>query len=247
MLRQSFVSAYVNPELLLIGTNILAGRKVDPAILANEINQPNLVMLIRRFLYEQHHPNLQSSLAGVSEHLLPALYGERLAICASAVATFHAPSDICGTGGMSYERIRAVPSWRHGPARYDCVFIETDPTADGMAGLDIARARLFFSFTFRGTLYPCALVEWFSRVGDEPDEDTGMWMVEPDDSPDQDGAPSRHVSVVHLDSILRAAHLLAVYGNKPVPAGLSFTQTLDIFRAYYVNKYIDHHSYEIAF
>lgn len=146
---------------------------------------------------------------------------------------------------MSFERIRAVPSWRNGPARYDCVFVETDPTAKGMAGLDIARVRLFFSFSFRGTFYPCALVEWFSRVGDAPDEDSGMWIVEPDCNSDADDI--RHISVIHIDSILRGAHLLGVYGNQRLPLGLSFTQTLDIFRAYYVNKYIDHHSYEIAF
>lgn len=222
-------------------TYTYTGRKVDCEDLATEFNQPNLIVSTQKFLYEQLHPG--SSASDIPADQLPPLHGERFSVFPSARATFYAPSDICGTGGMSYERIRAVPSWRKGPARYDCVFVETDADAEGMAGLDIGRVRLFYSFSFEGILYPCALVEWFSRVGDGPDEDTGMWIVEPDK--DSDGV--RNISVIHLDTILRAAHLLGLYGNQPVPVGVSFTQTLDIFRAYYVNKYIDHHSYEIAF
>lgn len=233
---------------LFIGTNTSKGRKVDPDILATELDQPNFIISIRRFLYEQlHGRNNPSGAHDVPEHGLPALYGERLAIYPSARATFYAPSDLCGTGGMSYERIRAVPSWKKGPPRYDCVFVETDPDAMGMAGLDIARVRLFFSFTYRGVFYPCALVEWFSRFGDGPDEDTNMWVVTPDIDEDSDNAARRTVSVIHIDTILRAAHLLGVCDSKPLPTGLSFTQTLDIFHAYYVNKYIDYHSFEIAF
>lgn len=32
----------------------------------------------------------------------------------------------------------------------------------------------FFSFSDDGVEYPYALVHWFSRVGDSPDEHTGM-------------------------------------------------------------------------
>ncbi|OAX31238.1 hypothetical protein K503DRAFT_654751, partial [Rhizopogon vinicolor AM-OR11-026] len=48
---------------------------------------------------------------------------EKITLYTSAVATFYAPSDISGIGGMRYERIRAVYTWRNGPGRYDCVFI----------------------------------------------------------------------------------------------------------------------------
>lgn len=144
---------------------------------------------------------------------------------------------------MRRERIRSVPSWRGGPGRHDCVFLETDPDVKGMRGLDIARVRLFFSFKFRSKFYPCALIQWFSRMGNRPDDDTGMWVVRPDS--DADGSP--HLSVVHLDTILRAAHLIGIYGKNMLPKTLSFAQSLDLFRTYYVNKYIDHHSFEIAF
>lgn len=200
--------------------------------LANNINQPDLVYLIRRFLHEQLFPNSSDD----SHPRLPA-FDERVHAYPSAVATFHAPSDLCGTGGMRRERIRSMPSWRGGPYRHDCVFLETDPNAEGMRGLDVARVRQFFSFKFQGRFYPCALVQWFSRMGNEADENTGMWIVKPDPN----------LSVVHLDTILRAAHLIGVYGKQLMPKQLSFSQSLDIFRAYYVNKYIDHHSFEIAF
>jgi hypothetical protein len=161
----------------------------------------------------------------------------------SAVATFYAPSDISGVGGMRYECIHAVDMWRNGPGRYDCVFVSTDSAAEGMHGFDIAHVKLLFPFKHEGTIYPCALVHWYSHVGDSPNEDTGMWVVEPDYG--EDGA--HFVAVIHLDTIFRAAHLIPVYGDEFVPTHLSFTQTLDAFRAFYVNKYIDHHAFEIAF
>jgi hypothetical protein len=161
----------------------------------------------------------------------------------SAVATFYAPSDISGVGGMRCERIRAVDTWRNGPGRYDCVFINTDDSAKGLLSFNIAHVRLFFSVKHEGTKYPCALVHWYSRVGDSPDDNTGMWVVGPDLL--DDGQP--FVSVIHLDSIFRAAHLLPVYGHEFVPTYLTCMQSLDAFHAYYVNKYIDHHAFEIAF
>ena len=69
---------------------------------------------------------------------------------------------------------------KKGPPRYNCVFVSTDPAADGFLGLDVARVRLFFSIDFCGVTYPCALVWWMSRSSSKPDEDTGMWVVEPD-------------------------------------------------------------------
>lgn len=144
---------------------------------------------------------------------------------------------------MYREHIRAVPSWRQGPARYDCVFVETDHSAEGMRGLDVAHVFLFFSFTFRGKFYPCALVRWYCCVGNGPDDDTGMWIVEAEK--DAGGAP--RAAVLHLDSIVRAAHLIGIYGKDFLPSGLTPEQSLDLFPTYYVNKFVDHHSFAIAF
>jgi hypothetical protein len=91
-------------------------------------------------------------------------------------------------------------------------------------------------------MYPCALVRWLSRVGDGPDEDTGMWVVQPD--LDADG--SSIITVIHLDCIVRAAHLIPVYGDEFIPRELSLHHSLDAFLLHYVNKFIDHHAFQIA-
>ncbi|KAF7972371.1 hypothetical protein HWV62_18074 [Athelia sp. TMB] len=161
----------------------------------------------------------------------------------SAQAIFYAPSDLCGTGGMRKELIRAVPSWFNGPARYNTVFVETAPDENGMLALDAARIRLFFSLEFRGTVYPCALVHWYQRIDDVPDDTTGMWVVQPE--VDENDRPL--AAILHLDTILRASHLIPIFGTTTVPRGLSPAHSLDIFRAFYVNKFVDHHAFEIAF
>jgi hypothetical protein len=123
------------------------------------------------------------------------------------------------------------------------MFINTDPTIEGMCSLDVACIHLFFSFKFYNTVYPCVLIHWFSHVGNRPDQDTGMWIVK--HNLYSDGSP--RAAVIHLNTILRGAHLIGVYGKGFLPKELSFTDSLDVFHAYYVNKYIDHHSFEIAF
>jgi hypothetical protein len=161
----------------------------------------------------------------------------------SAVTTFYAPSDILEIGGMCRECICAVKSWRKGPSRYDTIFVNSDPNMEGMPGLEIACVQLFFSFSHDGIEYPCTLVHWFSHVGDLPDNVTGMWIVEPDML--DNGKP--FISIIPLDTIIRVSHLLSVFGKEHVLKTPSFTDTLDLFTCCYVNKYTDHHTFEIAF
>ena len=171
------------------------------------------------------------------------LFDEKITAYPSAVATFFSTSDISGIGGMRCEHIHAVDSWRKGPPRHDCIFVETDPNSPGMLGLDIARVQLFFSFTHKNVKYPCALVHWFSRMSESVDSSTGMWVVEREVT--DDGRPV--ASVIHLDTIIRAAHLLPVFKEGFVSKSLSFTDTLDKFQMFYVNIFVDHHAFEIAF
>jgi hypothetical protein len=70
-----------------------------------------------------------------------------------------------------------------------------------------------------------------------------MWIVEPDRDPT--GLPIREI--IHLDTIVCGAHLIGVYWEAFLPRGLTFNRSLDIFCAYYVDEYIDHHAYEIAY
>ena len=200
---------------------------------------PDLPLLVRHFLEFQLSNNASSDTA-----LPPDLSPDSpISVFHSAIATFYAPSDLSGLGGMHTECIRSTPRWRKGQARYDTVFLERDPDILGMQGLHVGRVFLFFSFSYNSAKYPCALIQWFSTISEGPDEDTGMWIVQPD----LDANGRRELEVVHIDCILRGAHLIPVYGHNHLPIDIQHTNSLDIFQAHYVNKYIDHHAFEIAF
>jgi hypothetical protein len=156
------------------------------------------------------------------------------------VARFYAPSDLCGAGGMYHERIRSVPSWQGSHARRDTVFIETNSELPGMQGMCIGRVLLFFSFVHDGSYYPCALIHWFVPVSNCVDDETGLWVVKPEFTANG----QRHLAVVHLDCIARAAHLSAVFGSSFLPDDFHFSFTLDVFHRYFVNTFADHHMHE---
>lgn len=67
----------------------------------------------------------------------------------------------------------------------------------------------------------------------------GIWIVKP-----QAVHGYRVVRLVHVDCIIRACHLIGVYGRHPVPIDFQHTITLDTFHSYYVNHYIDYHAHE---
>jgi len=120
------------------------------------------------------------------------------------------------------------------------VFVVEDDKKPRMKGMNIVRILLFFSFELNDVYYPCALVDWFKKVGLNPV--TSMWVVHPDIVQGR-----QECSVLHLDSFLRAAHLIPVFGTHRLPHNFHWSYSLDAFHAYYVNKYIDHHAFEIAF
>ena len=203
------------------------------------IQQPCLPELLRRFLYDQVHPDSPVSPNDVALNECPQFYG-RISVFHSAVARFYAPSDLSGAGGMYRERIYSTPIWRGAAPRYDTVFIDTDPELPGMRGMTVGRVFLFFSFTFQDVHYPCALVHLYSTVGTEPDEDTGLWVVKPR----YEANGRRSLAIIHLDCIARGAHIIGIYGSSFLPEGLHFSQSLDLFRAYFVNSFADHHTHE---
>ncbi|KAL0957458.1 hypothetical protein HGRIS_001255 [Hohenbuehelia grisea] len=148
----------------------------------------------------------------------------------SAVAVYYAPSDPSGSGGMHKEWIRATPRWRRGAPRYDCIFVQKDPTLSGFRGLYVARVRLFFSFQHLGIHHSCALVSWYLPVADSPDDDTGMWIVKP---LKRRGRLVR--SVIALDTVIRGAHLMGVAGHRFLSLRFSPLDTLnsDTFKTFY--------------
>ena len=103
--------------------------------------------------------------------------------------------------------------------------------------------KLFFSFSYEGEEYPCALVEWFKKDSRSPNEQTGMWVVKPE----EDHHGKRSTTIVHLDTILRGAHLIPVYGSCFIPPHFCHSWSLDAFKAFFVNKYADHHANRITF
>ncbi|OBZ73048.1 hypothetical protein A0H81_06618 [Grifola frondosa] len=209
--------------------------------LGNYIKQPRLKELIRQFLYDQLNPN--SALPGLEVSLQDCPeFDERISVFFSAASTYYAPSDPSGVGGMHREHIRATPMWFGTAPRFDCAFVNYQPDLDGIQALAVVRIRLFFSFKFGGIVYPCALVQWFERISEEPDEDTGMYIVRPES---KRGAPV--LSVLHLDSIVRAAHLIGVYGKQAVPRDVTAHNALDAYKRFYVNRYVDHHAFETIF
>ncbi|KAG6863237.1 hypothetical protein C0991_007283 [Blastosporella zonata] len=125
--------------------------------------------------------------------------------------------------------------------RYDCIFVTHDEQLLGFCGLHAARVRLFFAITHEKRRYPCALISWFSAVGDDPDPETGMWVVKLD----LNRQGQLIMSVIHVDAILRGAHLIGRAGSDYIPRHLMPSDSLDAFRQFFVNKY--HHTHEIAF
>ncbi|KAJ7484562.1 hypothetical protein FB451DRAFT_1555053 [Mycena latifolia] len=231
-------------EVLLAKTPV-RGYPRNPNTLAQYLNFPQLPNLIRRFLYFQNNPDHDIDalpLARVPLDDCPDAPSS-VKVFPSAVAKFYAPSDQSGIRGMLHERIRAVRSWRRGAPRYDCVFVEGNPDLPGFKGLLAARVLLFMSFKHLGVTYPCALVTWFSTIGDSPCPDLGMWMVEPD----VDYRGQRIMDIIHIDTILRSAHLIGIYGDSLLPRHFKHSESLDRFKAFYINKYADHHAHEIAF
>jgi hypothetical protein len=233
-------AAQIHPQIHL---NNCTERKWTLPLAARLLMQPQFPTLVRRFLYNQLYPNSTIPPRLILPESLPTIDG-RIEVFNSAIATFRAPSDISGITGMRREHIRAMSSWRNGPARYDTVLINSNPDSDiveGIYGFEIARILLFFAFRHQERHYPCALVHWFSSVGDEPDEDTGFWTVEPDFT--DDGSP--HLAIVHIDSMYRAVHLLAAHQDAQfISREFTMHSTLDEFKLFYVNKYVDHHAFD---
>lgn len=209
--------------------------------LAEELDIPRLPEMVRRFLFQQTRPDDPRDVSEIPIAGCPRYEG-KISVFNSACSRFYAPSDISGIGGMRIEHICACPMWRNEAPRYDCVFVNIGSEDVGIRGLEVARIRAFFSFIYGGKTYPCVVVRWFNIIGDSPDEDTGMWMVRP--ACGTNNAPL--YNIIHVDSIYRAAHLIPIYGRHFLRHDINLHNSYDSFRTFYVNKYTDHHAFELA-
>ncbi|KAL4256965.1 hypothetical protein AB1N83_009946 [Pleurotus pulmonarius] len=215
-------------------------RKLDA--LGELIGYPQLHELTRRFLYDHLYPHALFPSNEIVLEDCPSVYS-KIAVFHSAIATFYAPSDISGIHGMRRERIRSTPDWRGGGERRDCALIVEDQNQSGFGGMSVVRIRLLFSFKHDGITIPCALVEWFKQYGQRPDASTGMWIVRPETTGGHRESPL--LTVVHLDTLFRLAHLMPVFNSTdPLPDDFEHSYTLDAFKSFYLNKYIDYHAFE---
>ncbi|KAI9436911.1 hypothetical protein H4582DRAFT_2111949 [Lactarius indigo] len=209
----------------------------DVTLLTDELKVPHLPRLINQFLCEQ--------LDGNSDHEDPnhtcLKYVSRICIFNHATAMFCTPSDPSNEQGMRQEVIQATPLWFKGTLHYDCIFVNSNNELHGMHEMKIAQAICFFSFMYLSVTYPCVLVHWFSHISEEPDKDTGMWMVTPDFV---HGDPI--LTVIHIDCIFRAAHLVPIFGNSFVPDYITHDNSLNNFKGFYVNQFVDYHAFNIA-
>jgi hypothetical protein len=240
MVRIHFTISFNTSNLVILLAE--KGYPLQLEALATFVDLPLHSDLIHHFLFDQIYPNARLFGDEVDLNICP-IFNSNIHVFHLALATFYAPSDRSGIGGMHCERICATPCWRKMHGRYDCVLLEKDPMLLGFRGLHAVQVRLFFSFKHNQKRYPCAMVQWFAPIGNHPCKDTGMWMVEP--NLDHDG--ERVTTIVHLDSIVRGAHLIPVFGSAFIPHELHFSKTLDAFCAYYINKYADHHMHTIAY
>ena len=51
----------------------------------------------------------------------------------------------------------------------------------------------------------------------------------------------RTLAVIHINTIVQKAHLLPVYRQNTLPENFHFSLSLDVFRAYFVNSYVNYH------
>ncbi|KAF4583508.1 hypothetical protein EYR38_002259 [Pleurotus pulmonarius] len=219
-----------------------SGYPSDLNVLEDHISIPGFALLVQRFLYDQLHPNSFLPSEDIHISALPSPRGH-VKVFHSAIATFYAPSDLSGRYGMYRERIRCNPNWHNTGPRRDCAFVVEDDTKPGLFGMSVVRLHLLFSFKHNGNTYPCALVAWYDRYGEQPDPDTGLWVVKPDLRGVRH--PQPFYTVIHIESLLRGAHLIPVYGPEPLPTTFKYQHSLNAFAAFFVNKFIDYHAHEL--
>ena len=123
------------------------------------------------------------------------------------------------------------------------VFVNTDDGREGMLGMHVAWVLCLFVLPCTdGLSYPCALIHWFDYIAEDPDELTGMWMVKPSLA-----NRTRDLTVIHINTIVRATHLIPIFGRECVLPFVTFHNSLDTYHSFYINHFVDHHVFELSF
>ena len=146
---------------------------------------------------------------------------------------------------MYIEYICSTPNWRNEGPCHDCVFIDTKEHEINLREIDayeVACVLAFFSFHHAQDYYACAIVRWFDKVRNGPDENTSMWKV----CPAALANCSLHITIIHVEKIYHAAHLIPIYGNWPIPQDITPLTSYNTFHLFYINKYVNHHAFEMV-
>ena len=106
-------TAGVMKRMLTVVPQFLAPKSPKNADGLTRLVGHDVMVLIRRFLFDQKYPDSEIPGSDINLSLCPRFSGT-ISVYHSAVATYYAPSDSSGVGGMYRERIRANPAWNRG-------------------------------------------------------------------------------------------------------------------------------------
>ena len=178
----------------------------------------------------------------VDEHLLDSGHctEDLKAIIVRSATCVYFPLSDCNGIAPKREILRATLSWRNSLPCHDMVLVKTG-LVPGPHGLSVAWLHLLFSFTKSNTCHNVALIQWYSYLGDSPDEDTGMWAIKKER--ESNGLPI--IDFIYIDAIVQSCQLLPIYGRGMIPCQVTHMTSFNCFQAYYVNKFADHHLFEL--
>ena len=95
------------------------------ADLSAYIQQPQLPILIRWFLFQQMNLDDELDTMAVPLSSCPEFNGQ-IFIYHSTIARFYALSDLCGAGSMYHRYIHLTPLWQNEYPHCDTIFITTN-------------------------------------------------------------------------------------------------------------------------
>ena len=200
--------------------------------LAGYVGVPHFEALICTFIWDQLHMPLNELLD----------FDPNVNVYTSAVAVYHTPSDICGIHGMAKECIHATPKW--GKFR-SLVTIQPSllliPIFLVWEGLTFPELSLFSCSNMVTGLTLAhlyihswrSMMSWMSTLGCGKFSQTLM--------------PMETLYMQWFTSIQSFVQPIWLETDGPLPAAITHITALDMFLSFHVNKYIDHHAYEIAF
>ncbi|KAI5980349.1 hypothetical protein F5J12DRAFT_732972, partial [Pisolithus orientalis] len=51
---------------------------------------------------------------------------------------------------------------------------------------------------------------------------------------------THHLAIVHINTIIQAAHLIPIFGQEHAPLPISFNNSLNVYCRFYINHFVDH-------